>query len=1022
MLREMKRWEDIQLTGINRLPAHTDFYRYQELKEAATFKKENSNGYMLLDGTWRFLFLEAPEFSPQNFEKEDFEIDRLDIIDVPSCWQLKGYGKMHYTDVLYPFPLNPPFVPQDNPTGIYYRELSLENMNEDEKLILKFNGVDSAFDLYVNGQHVGYSKVSRMPSEFDITKYVKNGSNRITVRVYQFSDGTYLEDQDMWWLSGIFRSVELYRINKDTLQDLYIETLPDEKYENFTLKIVGNFFTNKVTGMKGNLYYKGEKLDEFSIEISDGKFQEIRQMEDPYLWSAEEPNLYTLTLEYELTNGDKEIIPLRFGCRSIKIIDNEIRLNGKRIFFNGVNRHDFNPKMGRTVTYEDMLQDVILMKKHNINAVRTAHYPNNDVFYDLCDEYGLYVIDEADLECHGFENTGNYNWLSDNELWEKQYVDRAVRMVKRDRNHPSVIMWSLGNESGAGRNFTAMYNMIKEIDSTRLVHYEGDRVAAYSDVYTTMYTRLKALEEIGKNGEGKKPHILCEYGHSMGNGPGGLTEYQEIMRKYPRLQGGFIWEWYDHGIEKIDENGNIHYLYGGDYGDFPTNGNFCIDGLVFPDRTPSPGLIEYKKAIEPIVTENIDINHLKIKVKNRYDFRNLEGIMLNIKVVSFDKLIEEKNMVLPNLGAEEEMELILPVSLQEVLKYDEVRIYLRYLEPKDTIYAEKGHQITSESFLIDATKLEKLVRNEPVNNGDFTDINITDDTLYLILENNKCKTVFSKIHGTLVSYQVNGEEIVSKGPELTLWRAVIDNDMYKNDDWINKYFLKNAKEQFDSITYQVNDDYVDVELKKYFSTVNQAWGFHLIYHYRITKDGALNLHLKASKVIRGTEIPAMLPRIGITMHLNNEYSDVTWYGRGDSESYQDSKRSQAIGLYSKTVNEMHTDYVYPQDNGSRCDTSFLSLSKGEQSYLINFKELRDFTIHHYETDSLEEAKHRGNIKESPFNVLTIDYRQSGLGSNSCGEEQLPQYRVEIEDFEIQLELRNINKIDLIEESKFFRAR
>ncbi|MFK9094755.1 glycoside hydrolase family 2 TIM barrel-domain containing protein [Bacillus salipaludis] len=1019
MQREMKRWENIHLTDINRLPAHTDFYRYGAFTEALTFNKENSKGYTSLDGIWKFLFLEAPEYSPENFEAEDFDVRDFDEIQVPSCWQLNGYGNMHYTDVLYPFPINPPFVPQENPTGIYFRDLLLEDIKENEKIIIKFNGVDSAFDFYVNGDHVGYSKGSRMPSEFDIKDYVKNGQNRLTVRVYQFSDGTYLEDQDMWWLSGIFRSVELYRINQDTLEDVMIETLPDKEYTNFTLKLTGQFLTSYVKELNVKLFLQEKEVDQFPVEVINGQFQILREMVHPLLWNAEEPNLYQVVLEYDLADGEKEIVPLRFGVRSIEIVDNEIRVNGKRIFFNGVNRHDFNPELGRTVTYEDMLQDVILMKQHNINAVRTAHYPNNDVFYDLCDQYGLYVIDEADLECHGFENTGNYNWISDNELWEKQYIDRAVRMVKRDRNHPSVIIWSLGNESGAGRNFTAMYQAIKAIDSTRLVHYEGDRQAAYSDMYTTMYTRLNALEEIGKDSEGKKPHILCEYGHAMGNGPGGLTEYQEVMRKYPRLQGGFVWEWYDHGIQKIDEDGNVYYLYGGDYGDFPTNGNFCIDGLVFPDRTPSPGLIEYQKVIEPIVTEVVDPNQLKIIIKNRYDFRNLEGIQLHLKVESFDHVIEEKTISLPSISAQEEREMILPLKLEEALKYDDARIRLYYSEPEKTLYASEGHLITSESFLLEATKVNKIV----VSNLEAAEaISVEEEPTQLELKNDRFKTVFSKVHGVLLSHQLNGEEIIEKGPELTLWRAVIDNDMYKKDAWINKYFLKNAKEQLISFNYQMNEGFVDLEINKYLSSVNQAWGFNLSYQYRITQAGVLSLHLKGFKVIRGKEIPEFLPRIGITMHLNKEYSDVTWYGRGDSESYQDSKRSQSIGLYHKNVEGMHTDYVYPQENGSRCDTSFLALTKGSQSILVNFKEVRDFTIHDYETSALEEAKHRGNIQKSPYNVLTIDYQQSGLGSNSCGEEQLPQYKVKIEDFEIEMEIRSIHKDTLVEESKFFNVR
>ncbi|EKN65609.1 glycoside hydrolase family protein [Neobacillus bataviensis LMG 21833] len=1019
MRREMKRWENIHLTGINRLPAHTDFYRYETRENANTFNREKSIGYTSLDGMWKFLFVDAPELSPKGFEAEHFPVEGLDDIEVPSSWQIKGYGNMHYTDVLYPFAINPPFVPQENPTGIYFRDIEVSDLTGEQALILKFNGVDSAFDLYVNGKHVGFSKVSRLPSEFDITDYVRQGSNRLTVRVYQFSDGTYLEDQDMWWLSGIFRSVELYKINKDALQDLYVETLPDENYEHFTLKMDGMFLTSHVKDVVATLTFQGEKVDEFEIEVIDGKFEISRVVEHPLLWNAEEPNLYHLVFEYGLPNGQQEVVPLRIGFRAIEVIDNEIRVNGKRIFFNGVNRHDSHPKTGRTVSYEDMLQDIKMMKQHNINAVRTAHYPNNDVFYDLCDEYGLYVIDEADLECHGFENTGNYNWISDNELWEQQYVDRAVRMVKRDRNHPSVIMWSLGNESGAGRNFTAMYNAIKALDSTRLVHYEGDRVAAYSDIYTTMYTRLKPLEEIGKDTEGKKPHILCEYGHAMGNGPGGLTDYQQVMRKYPRLQGGFIWEWCDHGIETTNENGETYYLYGGDYGDFPTNGNFCIDGLVFPDRTPSPGLLEYKKVIEPIVTEIVNLDEGKIRLKNLYDFRNLSGTLLHIEVKSFGTLIEEKEIKLPSIQPHEEAEMILPINLENAAQYDDVRIYLSYREAEDTLYAEKGHEITKESFLLESTKVEKVVKMVASTGSNFM---IEEDGAQLTIENDQFKAIFSNVFGTLVSFESEGEEIINKGPEVTLWRAIIDNDMYKKDDWVNKYFLKNTKEQLGEVSYEMAEDHVDVVITKYLSTVNQAWGFHLTYNYRMTKNGALHVDLKGEKVLRGHEIPEMLPRIGITLHLNQDYNHVTWYGRGDSESYQDTKRSQPIGLYSKTVQEMHTDYVYPQENGSRCDTSFLALAKGDHEYLINFKEEYDFTIHDYETSALEEAKHRGHIDKSPFNVLTIDYKQSGVGSNSCGEEQLPPYRTVIEDFHLQFELRKVQKDLLVEESKFFTAR
>ncbi|MCJ8007420.1 glycoside hydrolase family 2 TIM barrel-domain containing protein [Lederbergia wuyishanensis] len=1017
MQRALKRWEDVHLTHINKLPAHTNFWRYENKEEAFTFDKKNSKGYRLLDGEWPFLFLPAPEFSPEGFEQKGFDISSLETIEVPSCWQLQGYGKMHYTDVLYPFPLNPPYVPDENPTGIYFKDIELEK-KAGERTILKFNGVDSAFDLYVNGEHAGFSKISRLPSEFDITDLIENGSNRLTVRVYQFSDGTYLEDQDMWWLSGIFRSVELYTVTTDTLADIYVDTIADEDFIGFTLKVTGEFFSNEHKNVQLTVLDREKQVVAVIDAEANGEFVVSKHFEHPQLWNAEEPYLYSLLVEYELVDGTKEMIPLRFGFRSIDIIDNQISVNGKRIFFNGVNRHDSHPKTGRTVTVEHMRKDVEMMKQYNMNSVRTAHYPNMDEFYDLCDEYGLYVIDEADLECHGFENSGDYNWISDNELWEKQYVARAVGMVKRDRNHPSIIMWSLGNESGAGRNFGAMYQAIKKLDDRRLVHYEGDRVAAYSDVYTTMYTRLNRLEEIGKRSEGCKPHILCEYGHAMGNGPGGLTEYQQLMRKYPRLQGGFIWEWCDHGIETVNENGEVYYRYGGDFGDFPTNGNFCIDGLVYPDRTPSPGLYEYKKVIEPIVTEVIDADQGRIRIENRYDFRNLEGILLKAKAVSYDKVIDEVTVTLPEIAPGEVHEIQLPLAFDRIQSEDNVYIYVQYVEPIDTLYAEKGHEITKENFLVPATKLTKQNVVEDVQDA----IAVKETPLELILQNGTMKAVFSKFKGMLETFEVNGEAVIEKGPELTVWRAIIDNDMYKKDDWINKYFLKQAKEVLVSFSHEHVDGAIIVEVKKYFSTVNQAWGFDLTYRYVVNENGSLRIQLNGEKVLRGEEIPPMLPRIAIELHMNESFDHVTWFGRGDGESYQDSKRSQLIGLYEKTVADMHTDYVYPQENGARTDTSFLALSHEEKSILIQSKEERDFTIHDYTTENLEEAKHLGNIKKSPYNVLTIDYKQSGLGSNSCGEDQLPPYRVGFEDFTIDLEIRNIKRSDIVEESKFYKSK
>ena len=571
--KTVKRWENHQITGIGRREARTAFYK-------------DSQSRISLNGEWKFKYIDAPELSPEGFEKPGVG-NEWDNIDVPSVWQLRGYDKMHYTDVLYPFPINPPYVPDENPTGIYKKIVNLDDQWVQKDTILKFHGVDSAFDVWVNGNYVGFSKVSRLPSEFDITEFVKSGENDVTVRVYKWSDGTYLEDQDMWWLSGIYRDVELINEEKNAVLDVQIDGSLDDSYTN-------GLFTSKIkmkqagTNIKWKLSYKGEAVFEGEASFKDKEIYISADIPSVHTWTAETPELYDFTI-----STDTQEVTVRCGFRRIEIKDKNFCVNGQVILLNGVNHHDYNPKEGRTVTREQMEDDIRLMKQYNINAVRCSHYPANEYFYDLCDEYGLYVINEADLECHGFEWVENYTWITDDESWKNVYVDRSVRMVKRDRNHPSIIMWSMGNESAFGCNFRSAAQAIRELDDTRLIHYEGDFEAEVTDVYSTMYTRLKGLKEIAEyEVKGDKPHVMCEYGHAMGNGPGGLKAYQDMYRKYKRLQGGFLWEWYDHGIHTV-EGDNEYYKYGGNYGDFPTNGNFCIDGILMP----KPSIWDWKQMI-----------------------------------------------------------------------------------------------------------------------------------------------------------------------------------------------------------------------------------------------------------------------------------------------------------------------------------------------------------------------------------------------------------------------------------------
>jgi beta-galactosidase/beta-glucuronidase len=1013
-MRQYKPWEDLTKLEEGRLPAHTTFYRYDSLVKALNSRKEESLGYTSLDGTWKFMFLSCPEEAPEGFEKESFSLENLGDIRVPSAWQLEGYGKMHYTDVLYPFPINPPFVPDENPAGLYFKEIEIPSLLEGERHILKFHGVESYFEVYVNGQKAGFSKVSRLPSEFDITELLKTGRNRLAVKVVQFSDGTYLEDQDMWWLAGIFRSVVLYTKREESLLDLRLETHAENEYQDYLLKVSGEFSGGKEKTLCLSVYDdEKNKLHQESFSAKEA-FTYEKLFKHPRTWSAETPELYQLILSYE-EQGKEVFVPVSFGFRTVEILENEIRVNGKRVFFKGVNRHDVSRDQGRTVTYEEMEKDVLLMKEHNINAVRTSHYPNCEEFYDLCDKYGLYVMDEADLECHGFENTGNYNWISNHTGWEKHYVDRGLRMVQRDRNHPSVIFWSLGNESGTGHNFLAMYLAMKKEDPTRPIHYEGDRSGAYSDVYSTMYTRLLPLMDIGRDEEGKRPHLLCEYGHAMGNGPGGLTEYQDVMRSHKRLQGGFIWEWIDHGIRKTGENGVEDHLYGGDYGDFPNNGNFCIDGLVYPDRTPSPGLLEYGKVIEPVKMERKE-EHL-YTLRNLFDFRSLKEFTLHLSLHSFGKVLKEEERDLPDVAPGKVMEVSLEDFLEDVSLEDETYVHLLVKEKNATRALKMGHVVAREQFLLEKTRRILTVKEEGLK----ASITLEEDRAHVTLRAENICAVFHKIKGSLLSYEKDGEALLLKGPELTLWRAPIDNDMYKKEDWIHKYFLREGKENLVSFCHEPLEQGHQVEIRKYFSTVNQAWGYEVKYIYIFFGDGSLTMGMEGKVRKRGKEIPELLPRIGFRMRISEKLQEAIWYGRGPGESYADSKRSQFVGLYEAKVKEMHTPYVYPQENGLRSDTSFFGLFKDQgEGLLFQMENASGFTLHDYTMENLEKAGHASGLIRSPFQELILDYKQLGLGSNSCGEEQLPPYRLGLEDFKVTFHLRPLQKEALLEESKYIR--
>lgn len=988
-IRTKKRWEDQTLTGINRLAGHTSFFT-------------NSAETISLNGDWAFKYLTAPEYSPEGFERGDYDTTGWDTIEVPSCWQIKGYDHMHYTDVLYLFPLNPPYVPTENPTGIYKRSFTISEAWMENQTILRFEGVDSAYDVWVNGIHVGFSKVSRLPAEFDISSYINAGENYVTVRVYKWSDGTYLEDQDMWWYSGIYRNVSLINTPKDRVEDCRIHADLDDSYENGVLEA-----KVRLSCERGSLAWSltdGEEksVAEGNIRIEGEKTAEIHgRVSSVHSWTAETPYLYTLTLTLHGENGSSHKVSYRLGFRRIEVKGNVFTVNGKAILINGVNHHDYSPEGGRTVDLEVMKQDIILMKQHNINAVRFSHYPSVEPIYDLCDEYGIYVIDEADLECHGFEWAHIYDRITDDPTWGNAYVDRGTRMVERDYNHPSIIMWSLGNESCFGVNFKKEAEAIRALDSSRLIHYEGDFEAEITDVYSTMYSRLKGLKEIGETKmKHNRPHIHCEYSHAMGNGPGCLSDYQKLYRTYDRLQGGFIWEWYDHGIKTVDENGNVTYKYGGNYGDFPTNGNFCIDGLLMPDRTPSPGLVEYKQVICPVEICRLGETGDLYCVRNYYDFKTLEGISLDCTVTDGKKALT--SFVIDSLDVKpgEEKVMMIPHGTIDLEENRDYYLNIRVREKMATSYAPAGHELGIYQFAL----AEKKTVSQKKPEGK---VSLTETSTLLTADCGTTVFTFDKVHGILSSMKRGDKELLRRGPVLTVDRADIDNDMYKVNDWKNNYFISKGMEELEYMTACEKESGAEIYIQKYFGCYNQAWGFKLSYVYTVWGDGSLDVSLDG-KAVRNPEFePEFLPRIGVELAVNGELRNVDWYGLGPGENYCDSRQAAIMGVYETDVDGMHTNYVKPQENGHRENVKWVALTSEKDGILVNARKSFGMNVHDYTTEALRNAAHPCEIERQEDVILNLDYRHSGLGSNSCGQEQTDDCKVGIEDFKLGFTIRSV---------------
>lgn len=1012
----MKTWENHQIDGINRMPARAHFLTFPSKEKALLNNNRYTHAFKNLNGIWKFMFLDAPEYSPEGFFNSDFDVTKMDDITVPGNWQLQGYGKMHYSDLWYNFPINPPYVPTENPTGIYKRTFFVEESYRDKKIIIRFCGVDSAYHLWINGKEVGYSKVARNESEFDITDLIRVGEeNDVTVRVYQWSDGTYLEDQDMWWESGIFRDVELIGVPKDGINDYKVIADLDDEYKNGIFKVEAFLRTTKEVNVTFELVDAGENtVFTKTVVAKEGKACIDEVIADVNHWTAETPYLYKLFMTVEDDGQIVEVIPQNVGFRNIRLNGETFLVNGVAIKFKGVNRHDYSPQNGRVVSREEIEKDIILMKQFNINAIRTSHYPNSYYLYDLCDEYGMYLIAETDLECHGFELTGDYKWITDDPSWELAYVSRMTRMIERDKNHPAIIFWSLGNESAFGCNFRKMTDVAHEMDPTRLVHYEGDFDVESADVYSTMYTWIEnpkkpyLMKDIIE--KSKKPHIHCEYCHAMGNGPGNLKDYQDLVYAHDKLQGGFVWEWFDHGIESFTESGEKYYRYGGDFGDDPSNKDFCIDGLIMPDRTPSPGLYEYKKVIEPITTTAVDIQKGIINLLSRYDFANLDRFNLVYKVMEDDVILQTGFMAVPSIEARANKDITLPYDLSAIKVKPGAHYYVNisYQLREDTSYASSGHELATAQFELPLYKEGIMVRPEGI-------LNVEKEHTTLHVKGANFSLDFNLVNGNLMNIVRDGMQVLSKGPRLTLWRAPISNDMEIIDKLKKVYFLHLEHEVVMNIDYHMEGNILKVEVDTINSTTNSAWHFKTKYVYTVCPSGDILIDVEGTPSGRVDLAPDMLPRIGVSMHLDKSMEHVRYFGMGPGENYADSKEAAQMGLYANTVDGLFTNYVIPQENGNHMGCKWVSMTNDRGMGLLASTEGDfNFSASWYEDKDLDDAKHTCDLVKRDYIVFNVDYKQNALGTNSCGQWQLDKYRAKFEDFKLSFRLTPFNNKEVLD--------
>ncbi|MFR2489599.1 MAG: glycoside hydrolase family 2 TIM barrel-domain containing protein [Coprococcus comes] len=1000
-------YEDLSVLHENTMPARAYFIPASKRMDNLVEHREESDRMQLLNGTWKFQYFNSIYDVQEPFFEKDYDTENFDEIQVPSVWQMAGYDTHQYTNIRYPFPFDPPYVPQDIPCGTYAHTFVYHKDENAPKAFLNFEGVDSCFYVWINGSYVGYSQVSHMTSEFDITDLLRDGENSIAVLVMKWCDGSYLEDQDKFRMSGIFRDVYILKRPKQAISDYHIKT----RIEDMLAKVEIEMKFYSPLNVKISIEDRNGAVVALGSIAEEGTA--VLEIASPELWNTENPYLYKLILETE-----NEVIVDHIALRKIEIKDQVIYLNGQKIKFRGVNRHDSDPVTGFTINPEQITTDLTLMKQHNFNAIRSSHYPNAPFFYEMCDKYGFMVIDEADIEAHGpfmiyrKEDT-DYNrfkrWnekIADDPVWEEAIVDRVKLMVERDKNRFCIVMWSMGNESAYGCNFEKALEWTKNFDPDRITQYESARYRNYDetydysnlDVYSRMYPAFSEIQEY-LDKDGSKPFLLVEYCHSMGNGPGDFEDYFQMIQDNDKMCGGFVWEWCDHAIAHgTAENGKTIYAYGGDHGEEIHDGNFCMDGLVYPDRTVHTGLLEYKNVYRPARVISYDKESGELVLHNYMDFDNLKDyVKISYELTQDGLLIGKGKLAEVSVVPHSEGKTNLQVNVPENGK-----CYLKLI-----YHLKKEMPLLEEDYILGFDEIEvsqkdakcQLAEKWVEKTVTDSELQVSEDDTQIHIKGREFAYTIDRRTALFTEMKFAGREYLNHPMELNIWRAPTDNDMYIKSEWKKAHYDKAYTRAY---TTEVVQGKHGVKITSHASVVAETVQkiLDVTITWKIEAAGKIDADIAVTK---DDEFPD-LPRFGVRMFLDKKLSAARYFGMGPQESYCDKHQAASHGLYQANVDDLHEDYIRPQENGSHYDCEYVELNNSRYGIVVSAENAFSFNASYYTQEELEEKTHNYELAESDSVVFCVDYALNGIGSNSCGPVVLEQYRFDDVLFRFQFTL------------------